>query len=439
VTDVSRFDPLLKAELDLLMVENQVLHRELRRLEEPSFVLRRVLGAAKSAARRRLVAARPGHAAARAADRERPHFAESFRPYVVRPLQPPANSRPRVLHVIANFYTGGSPRLVVDLVERLGHLYEQVVVVRDNPSEPHYLGLEIHVVPDLRSPAKAKTILRRLQPDLVHVHFLAHHRHWYSQADWEWYDGLFAAAAGLGKPVVENVNIPVPPYFSDAVACYVFVSEYVRTVFGRDEDRNATIYPGSDFEIFTAEEAAAPAEPCVGMVYRLEKDKLDESVIDVFIEVVQRRPGTKALIVGGGRFLDRYRRAVADAGLAEDVEFTAYVAFEDLPALYRRMSIFVAPPHSESFGHVVPLAMNMGIPVAAYRVGALPEILGDDSVLAPAGDVAALAGKVVELLDDDERRRRLRVRNRDRAERLFSVEKMVEDYRSLYDELLAAS
>jgi glycosyltransferase involved in cell wall biosynthesis len=143
--------------------------------------------------------------------------------------------------------------------------------------------------------------------------------------------------------------------------------------------------------------------------------------------------------VGGGRFLERYRRAVAKAGLTDDVEFTAYVAFEDLPALYRRMSVFIAPPHSESFGHVVPLAMNMGIPVAAYEVGALPEILDDGSVLAPAGDVTALAEMVVELLDNRDRSLRIGARNRERAQRLFSVDKMVEDYQSLYEELLRSS
>jgi glycosyltransferase involved in cell wall biosynthesis len=366
------------------------------------------------------------------------NYADSFRPYVVRPLRPPSASRARIVHAIANFYTGGSPRLVVDLVERLGHLYEQAAVVRDNPSQPHYVGMEIHAVPQLRTPAKALSLLRRLQPDLIHVHFLGHHRHRYSQADWEWYDGLFNAAASLGAPLVENINIPVPPYFSETVCRYVFVSDYVRTIFGRDKDPNMTIYPGSNFELFAAAEDGAP-DPCVGMVYRLEEDKLDESVIDIFIEVLRLRPGTAALIVGGGRFLERYRRAVAKAGLTDDVEFTAYVAFEDLPALYRRMSVFVAPPHSESFGHVVPLAMNMGIPVAAYEVGALPEILDDDSVLAPPGDVTALAGKVVELLDNRDRRLRIGARNRERAQRLFSVEKMVEDYQSLYEELLRSS
>ena len=143
------------------------------------------------------------------------------------------------------------------------------------------------------------------------------------------------------------------------------------------------------------------------------------------------------MIVGGGRFLEPYRTRVAEAGLDGSVTLTGYVPYEALPKLYGEMTIFVAPPHTESFGHVVPLAMNMEIPVAAYAVGALPEILGNTGSLAPSGDVDALAARVVELLDDPERRRRIGRASRVRAEQLFSVETMAAKYRDLYDELLA--
>jgi len=434
MTDGKRIDPFLKRELDALLAENQELHVERSRLDEVPFLLRGIAKVARRSLRRRLPRrSKPsGEVGQASAD-----FATSFRPYTVRSVPAAAVDRPRVLHVIGNFYTGGSPRLVVDLIEHLGDRFEHVTIVRDLPPQPHYVGLELHALPSLDQ-RRAADVLRRLRPDLLHVHFLGHHRHPYSQADWDWYHGVFGAAAEYGCPVVENVNIPVAPYFSDVVGCYVFVSDYVRQIFGRDGERNVTIYPGSDFELFSRRGEATRPRDCLGMVYRLEKDKLDESAIDVFVEVLRRRPGTKALIVGGGRFLETYRARVASAGLADAVTFTAYVAYEDLPRFYEQMSVFVAPPHSESFGHVVPLAMNMGIPVAAYDVGALPEILGTDEVLAPAGDVDALAAKVVELLEDPDRSARIGEANRERAQRLFSVEKMAADYRALYDDLLNA-
>ena len=425
---------LLKLEVDRLRLENQELHRELRRLGRPSALLRRVAEVAYADLRARVRRRRAAHALA--PDTAAP--APSFRPYVVRRIgtPAPASVRPRVLHAIGNFYTGGSPRLVVDLVERLSDGYDQTTVVRDAPPEPHYVGLALRQAPSFRSWREASALLRRLRPDLVHVHYVADRRHGYGRADWDWYAALMQATEDFGCPALENVNIPVAPYFSDAVRCYVFVSDYVRGLFGRTGDRNVTIYPGSNVELFSRRGGEGPPEGCLGMVYRLEKDKLDETAIDVFAEVLRRRPGTKALIVGGGRFLESFRARVAEANVADSVVFTGYVPYEALPELYEQMTVFVAPPHTESFGHVVPLALSMQIPVAAYAVGALPEILGPEATLAPPGDVDALASRVVELLDSPDRRRRIGAAGRDRARQLFSVERMAAEYRALYDELL---
>ncbi|MGG2024154.1 hypothetical protein AB1J88_29440 [Pseudomonas sp. S8] len=41
--------------------------------------------------------------------------------------------RPRVLHVIANFMTGGSSRLVVDIYEYLGVRFEQSILTSHAP------------------------------------------------------------------------------------------------------------------------------------------------------------------------------------------------------------------------------------------------------------------------------------------------------------------
>jgi glycosyltransferase involved in cell wall biosynthesis len=220
------------------------------------------------------------------------------------------------------------------------------------------------------------------------------------------------------------------------VARYIFVSDYVRTRFGFSEVPNLTIYPGSDLALFTRSHGSAPPDNCVGMAYRLEADKLDERANEVFIILARRRPGTRALIIGGGRFLDGYRRRVERASVADAVEFTGYVAYDRLAALYRRLSVFVAPVHTESFGQVTPFAMSMGLPVAGYRVGALGEILSDESLLAPPGDAGALADIGIGLLDDRARRLDIGRANRARALEFFSVERMIERYAAVYDEVL---
>jgi glycosyltransferase involved in cell wall biosynthesis len=358
-------------------------------------------------------------------------------PYVVRQLHHANPTRPRVLHVIANFHLGGSARLVVDLVERLGHAYEQSVVSWDLPETPAYTGISVrhHAAHDIDA---ARRVLREERPDLLHAHYLGHHRDKYGPRDWEWYRHWFASAEQLGVPVIENINIPTEPYVSAAVACYVHVSDYVRHRFGRRDGRHVTIYPGSDLERFTRPAGAALPNDCLGMVYRFAGDKVDEHAIEPFIDAVRMRPATRALIVGGGRHLEAYQRRVADSGLQDSFTFTGFVAYDALPALYQQMSIFVAPVHRESFGQVTPFAMAMRMPVVGYDVGAIPEILADSSLLAPAGDSHRLAAIAAALLDDPARRAAIGEANRARAERLFSVEAMVTAYESLYRELAPA-
>ena len=369
---------------------------------------------------------------------QRGAFSPSFRPYVVKaPLSPP--DAPRVLHIVGNFYTGGSARLVVDLVERLGDRYAQTVLTRDAPSPPAYVVPNLRTEPWLDSPDEALRVISESHPDLVHVHYLGPAFSGIEVGDWQWLTKVFRALEQWGGAVIENVNIPIAPYVSDVVDRYVFVSDYVRMKFGYPGSRSLTIHPGSDVDRFTRGEHVPLAEGCVGMVYRLQGDKLNARAIDVFVEVVRRRPGTRALIVGGGPLLASYKQTVAAAGLSDRFTFTGYVAYEELPAYFEQMSVFVAPVHAESFGHVVPLAMSMELPVAAFDVGALSEILGDPAVLAPAGDVSSLADRVHDLLEDRSRMVELGTANRERAVERFSVETMVARYSQLYDELLSHS
>jgi len=113
------------------------------------------------------------------------------------------------------------------------------------------------------------------------------------------------------------------------------------------------------------------------------------------------------------------------------------VPYLQLPTLYERMFVFVAPVWKESFGQVVPFAMSMGVPVVGYAVGALPEIIDDPSLLAPAADADQLASIILRLLDDPDARERIVQRNRRRAQDRFSVAAMIDAYAKLYRAVLA--
>jgi 2-polyprenyl-3-methyl-5-hydroxy-6-metoxy-1,4-benzoquinol methylase/glycosyltransferase involved in cell wall biosynthesis len=348
--------------------------------------------------------------------------------YVVKHPKPALLDRPRIIHVIANFCVGGSSRLVVDLLERLGQYYEQSVVTSYIPSPPAYRGLEITELRHADDEQPFVKHFRSVKPVLIHIHY-------WGDSDEPWYAKAIAAAERLDIPVVENINTPIAPYFSPAVQRYVYVSDYVRREFGKEDPVHVTIYPGSDFSHFAREPCEVLAENCVGMVCRLERDKLNEASILPFIRAVQKRPATKVLIVGGGSLLEGYRQAVQEAGLSANFEFTGYVSYASLPGYYRRMTVFVAPVWKESFGQVSSFAMNMKIPVCGYNVGAIGEIVADPSLMARAGDVEGLASIIIRLLDSAEERTRIGELQHARAQAHFSVEAMIQAYSNVYREL----
>ena len=346
--------------------------------------------------------------------------------YRVRPHHPPLAVRPRVLHVIPNVYVGGSTQLVVDLLERLGHRYEMQVVTAGLPPNGRHEGMVLHHLPLGSQPAAFANLLSSVRPDIVHLHY-------WGESDRPWYEAALAAARESEAVLVENVNTPVAPLRDPRIHTYVFVSDYIRQAFAPDIANGQVVHPGIDLDRFSPRDFAPGAEDTVGMVYRLTRDKLDDDSILPLIDVAQRRPKTRFLIVGDGDLLPVFHARVSDAGVRHNFEFTGTVSFDDLPETYRRFRLYVAPVVRESFGQVTPFAMAMGQAVAGYKVGALAEILGDDATLGTSR--AALADILIALLDDRDRLAALSHANRARAPH-FALNGMISSYARIYAEAL---
>ena len=234
---------------------------------------------------------------ARLANRPRPlHLARASLKhgtecYQAKLIITPQISRQRIVHVIGNFLTGGSSRLVVDLFEGLGHLYEQEVATQYNPAPRTTPGYPIHEFSGGNAQEKFMDYLRLYRPELIHIHYWED-RHWYGR--------MINAAREFGCTVIQNINTPTAPYIDDCISRYIYVSNYVKSRFGQRDGCSFTIYPGSNFKLFSRDVSQPMPEDCIGMVYRLDIDKLNKKSIDVFIKVVQKRPQTKAIIIGGG-------------------------------------------------------------------------------------------------------------------------------------------
>lgn len=368
--------------------------------------------------------------------RRRRDFVSTTETYHARPAESggeegasePTGRRPKIIHVIGNLRTGGSTRLVVDLFERLGHQYDQEVISADIPDPLHYDGFPFHDFSEPVTEEEIADFLAEKAPDIIHFH------HWKDP----WYEKVMEAAAKTGAVIIENVNTPYQILRHQAVAHYVFVSRHAMDSASPVPENSSVIYPGSDGRLF--HRSGPLPNDTIGMVYRLERDKLSENSIVPLIEVVSLRPATRVIVVGGGELLSSFRRQVAEAGLAGKFTFTGYVPYHDLPRWYGRFTVFAAPVWNESFGQVVPFAMAMGIPVAAYRVGALPEILGEGEIEEVSSLLARneeeLSRILIRLLDDLSQSERLGAELRSRFVRLLVLDSMIREYGRLYERLI---
>lgn len=120
--------------------------------------------------------------------------------------------------------------------------------------------------------------------------------------------------------------------------------------------------------------------------------------------------------------------------LGPGVRYAGHLEQRDLARLVGSSAVAVVTPQwDEPYGLVVAEALSCGTPVAAFRRGGIPEIVGPDCArLADPGDVVSLAAAIVEAGGLS------RSRVRRHAVRHCSIELMMERYEFLLTEGLAA-
>ncbi|MEJ2318465.1 MAG: glycosyltransferase, partial [Gemmatimonadales bacterium] len=112
---------------------------------------------------------------------------------------------------------------------------------------------------------------------------------------------------------------------------------------------------------------------------------------------------------------------------------------ESVAELLACADLFLLPSEEESFGLVALEAMASGVPVIGSSGSGLSEVVTDGLTgrLHPVGDVEAMAESAVELLSDSECWSRVSRAARESAVERFSSDRIVPQYESFYEEVLA--
>jgi L-malate glycosyltransferase len=142
------------------------------------------------------------------------------------------------------------------------------------------------------------------------------------------------------------------------------------------------------------------ASPRLVNVARHVEVKGLDVLLQAFAVIAEERANATLEMVGDGPLTQSLTEFAAELGVADRVNFVGAARPTEIADRLRSCDAFVLSSHSENMPLAVLEALCCGLPVAATDVGGVPEAVGADGVLAPSGDVAALADAVRSVLSD---------------------------------------
>ncbi len=127
-------------------------------------------------------------------------------------------------------------------------------------------------------------------------------------------------------------------------------------------------------------------------------------IVPVWTEVQRRCPGTTLRLMGGITGVGALKKSINAAGLSDLIEFVgepnSFLPLNVFVKLIKECRIMFAPSHEEGWGIAHCEAMACGLPVVAYDLPVYNRVYGESIVKAPCFEVASMAAKLCELLEN---------------------------------------
>jgi glycosyltransferase involved in cell wall biosynthesis len=177
--------------------------------------------------------------------------------------------------------------------------------------------------------------------------------------------------------------------------------------------------------------------PLLTYVGRLDSDKFALDLVECLALVHQGFPEVLLVCAGTGSLSGEMSRRAAELGVHDNLHLAGSLALEELAVLLASSDAAVAP----HMGYTLIEAGLTGTPIVTYDYDFHGEIVsdGETGYLAPLRDVAALARRVCQVLEDPAGARATGARLRDQLLREHSLEAVVPLYRQAYDSVLEPS
>ncbi len=321
----------------------------------------------------------------------------------------------RVLFLMEDLCFGGTQRQTLELARRLDRSrFSPLMLTLTGPTdldaaareaqvELHHLGAS-RAVPPLFF-ARLPAALRRLRPDVI-VPCTALPNIWgriwgrvLRRVSGGFAPRIVGTCRGGGGPVRQHERLLWR--LADHMICNSEVLQSILGGLGVPRKRLSYIPNGVDTELFAPGGAPSSRAPLLLCVARLAQDKDHLTLLRAFALVLRRHPEARLRIVGDGPEEERLRRWAAAHDAGKRVDFVP--GGLDMRPHYAAARVFALASVREGQPNVILEALACGLPVCATAVGGIPRLIapGENGLLSPAGDAAALAENCCRLLEDD--------------------------------------
>jgi L-malate glycosyltransferase len=159
--------------------------------------------------------------------------------------------------------------------------------------------------------------------------------------------------------------------------------------------------------------------------------------IDLLLRTIalsKNRARLRLLVLAGGPF-EPYEPLLDELGIRDIVIVRQNMAVVEEYLEAADAGLYTS--EYESFGLGILETVFHGKPVVAFRVGGIPEVLGDSYPLYSFGDVTAAASALDALVQDPDLARELGEQSGARARERFSADRVVPQYEALYRRIVA--
>jgi glycosyltransferase involved in cell wall biosynthesis len=361
----------------------------------------------------------------------------------------------RILYLITRSEPGGAQSHLNSLVEHFG---SEVVGVAAGLDEDNSLegvtqrvGVEfvpidhliqpLHPLQDMRAVSEIANVIRRLKPDLVHIHSSKAGIIGRLSAKLVGVPSVFTAHGWVFADGVswkhKLVGVPSELAFGRLADHIITVSEADHRLTVRYKitapQRVTVVHNGIEDTPHRVQSPSRGGEVRLVMVARFAPPK-DH---DALLHAAKNLQGPwRLLLIGDGPLRAQAERLAADLGIADRVEFLG--SRSDVPQLLAGSDVFVLASNKEGLPISILEGMRAGLPVVATDVGGIPETVrdGQNGFLVPRGDPEALRVALQRLITDGSLRERFGQVSRKRYEVDFTAQRMFDQTREVYNLVL---